>query len=93
MPKDDAIPPEDAQLILSAAAELMFRAPPLVKDNPQYAIGALSVALGTAAAMALVPYPDLIDMLSRHYEQELLRQVNEELGTAETLLPKSEQSQ
>lgn len=91
MPKEEpvVIPQDDANKILAAGADLLRRAPGLVDDNPQYAIGALSVALGTAAAMALVPYADLIDMVSRHYEQELLREVGDSLEPSEKLLPKS----
>ena len=62
----------------------------LVEGNVHYAIGALSIALGTAAAMAGMSYDELIKMLSQHYEQQLLKEIGDSLKetTAEILLPK-----
>lgn len=92
--KPVVIPPEDAAMIIAAGAELMMQAPTLVKGRVEYMMGALSLALGTAAAMAKVPYQDLIDMISAHYERQLLVEVGEELAAGnETLLDKPEQTQ
>ncbi len=82
---------EDAEKIRSAASHLALLAPTLVGDSVQYAIGALSLALGTAAAIAKVPYTDLISMLSKHFEAQLLAELELELKatTKEVLSPKS----
>jgi hypothetical protein len=90
MDKPVVLPPEDVVVIQTAAAQLMRMAIDMVNGNPQYAVGALSIALGTAAAMSKAPYKGLIDMLSNHYEAQLLAEVAQELKVNEKLLDKPE---
>lgn len=89
-PKPVAIPQEAVVVIQTAAAQLMRMAIDMVEGNGQYAVGALSMALGTAAAMCKAPYSELIDMLSKHYEAQLLAEVAQELKINEKLLEKPE---
>ena len=95
MPTDDdpvILPEADKIIVTEASAQLMRLALNFVNENPLYAIGALSIALGTTAAMAKVPYDLLISTISQHYENQLFVEVDEELKEDnEKLLPKVEQ--
>lgn len=83
MPKPTSeIPPEDVPAIQAAAMEVMMKAMAMVSGRTDYAIGALSMALGTSAAMLKVPYAALVAMLSAHYENQLLDEIEKETEAA-----------
>ena len=80
---------EDSEKIYKAACSLIMEASRLLDRNPVFAVGALSLALTTAAGFCNMPYQSLIDLVSQHYENYLLNQLNNELKEkGETLLPK-----
>ena len=90
---DEAISSEDVAKITAAAATLIDAAFVLVDNNPHFTIGALSLALGTAGAAAKLPFDQLVDLLSKHYEGYLLGEVAEEMEAAGTtiIVPSSEE--
>lgn len=76
------LPPEDMELIRTAARDLAMMAPDLVRKNPYYALGALSLAHAHVAAICKVSYADMVQVLSQHYEHALLEEVEAELRAA-----------
>jgi hypothetical protein len=66
----------------SAALKLTMEAPGLVGDDPYLALGALSLASAYVAAIVKMPYKDLIKMISDHYENALLQEVERDLEKA-----------
>lgn len=84
MPDNSKLSEEDNQLIVAAARRLMLDAVAMVNDKALLAVGALSMALGTAAAIARIPFGDLVTILGRQYENQLLEDVKNELKESNT---------
>lgn len=93
MPTDPRfeIPPADIPVIQDAALQVMMRAMELLSGRSTYAVGALSLALGSTAAMLKIPYAQLISMLSQHYENQLLDEIATATeGTGDVMLKKED---
>jgi hypothetical protein len=78
-------------MIRYAARDLAMMAPELVKQQPYYALAALSLGLAQVAVICRVSYSDLVMILSQHYEHVLLDQVEEELkasGSTDVMVKK-----
>ncbi len=91
MPEDPKIeiPADAVPVIQDAAMQVMMKSLELLNGRHVYAVGALSLALGSMAAMLKVPYPELIAMLSQHYENELLDEIETATaGTGDVMLKK-----
>lgn len=82
---------DDAKTIIDAAQELALLAAKLVKGNPLFALGALSMAVAQVAVFVKIPYVSLIQLISDHYETGMLLEVEREFreaGGQEIFLPK-----
>lgn len=77
---DAELPIKVAQKVREAAEALMLRAPELTDNSPILAIGALLLAAGSAAALAKVPYEEMVALISGYYEAILLTEVEAELA-------------
>jgi len=80
--KTAAPTPDDARNIIDAAQELALLAAKLVKGNPLFALGALSMATAQVGVFVKIPYASLIQLISDHYETGMLVEVERELKEA-----------
>jgi hypothetical protein len=83
-------------MIRDAARELAMQAPGLVRQNPYFALGALSLAVANIAVICKVKYTDLLTVLQAHYEHALLEEVEAELkaaGDADVMVQKPQGEQ
>lgn len=82
MPTEKPIPvlsDEDAEMVYRAGAKLTTLAADLVKGNVAFGVGALSLALTLTAGVANLEFKELLDLVTRHYENVLLNKFNDEL--------------
>lgn len=95
-PKLKTLSPEDMDMIQSAANELAMKAAELVRQNPYFALGALSLATATVGALVKINFQELTKLVWDHYEHAMLQEVAKELreaGDTAVFLPKPEGSQ
>jgi hypothetical protein len=80
--KTAAPTPDDAKDIIDAAEQLALLAAKLVKGNPFFALGALSLATAQVGVFVKIPYNGLIQLISDHYESVMLLEVEREFKEA-----------
>ncbi len=88
--------PEDMEMIRVAANELAMKAAELTRQNPYFAMGALSLATATVGAIIKIEYAQLVKLISDHYEHALLQEVADEFraaGAGVVMVPKPEEAQ
>jgi hypothetical protein len=83
------LPEEDREAIIKTADDIMELTLPLAMQNPAYALGAASLALGSMGALLDVPLEDLIKLVSQHYTNQVLRDAAEEAGLPDTVASKA----
>ena len=89
--KQAAPTPDEARAIIDVAEELALLAAKLLKGNPLFALGALSMATAQVGVFVKIPYVSLIQLISDYYETGMLLEVErefQEAGGQEIFLPK-----
>jgi len=89
--KTAAPTPDDAREIIDAAQELALLAGKILKGNPFFALGALSLATAQVGVFVGTKYNELIQLISDHYESCMLLEVEREFrdsGGTEPFLSK-----
>ncbi len=80
--KTAAPTPDDAKDIIDAAQELALLAAKLVKGNPFFALGALTLATAQVGVFVGIKYDSLIKLISDHFESAMLLEVEREFKEA-----------
>lgn len=82
MTNDPNLPPEVSAKIRATATKLLQLAMDEMGGSALYAISALLLAGGTAAAWGLLGYESLIQLVSTYHEAALLADAEKELNAA-----------
>lgn len=80
--KTAAPTPDDAKDIIEVAQQLSLLSAKLLKGNPFFALGALSLATAQVGVFVGIKYESLIQLISDHFESCMLLEVEREFKEA-----------